>query len=83
MPINFYHICNRNFFFLTSVLVISVPCCCFFCVLSNDMLNVSIGNFSSNIKVTPKLYPQLGNSCIAPSLCQQNLDLVCAFSKAL
>ena len=29
--------------------VILGPCCCFFCVLSNDMLNVSIGTFSKKI----------------------------------
>ena len=30
----------------TSVLVILVPYCCVFCVLSNDMLNISIGTFT-------------------------------------
>ena len=36
-------------FFLTSLQVILVPSCCLFCVLSNDMLNVSVGTFSWTI----------------------------------
>ena len=40
------HISNHHNFPPTSVQVIVVPYCCLFCVLSNGMLNVSIGIFS-------------------------------------
>ena len=42
-----YHISNHHNTFppLTSVQVILLPYCCIFCVLSNDMLNVSIDTF--------------------------------------
>ena len=39
------HILNRYNIFLTSVQVILVSYCCLFCVLSNDMLIVSIDIF--------------------------------------
>ena len=38
--IGVYHISNHHNFFLTSVVIV-VPYCCLFCVVSNDMLNVS------------------------------------------
>ena len=44
-----YLISNHHNLILTSVQVILVPYCCLFCVLSNDMLNVSIGTFSWQI----------------------------------
>ena len=45
-PIKKKLIPNHHNFFLTSVQVILEPYCFSFCVLSNDMLNVSISTFS-------------------------------------
>ena len=44
---------------LTSVQVMLVPYCCLFCVLSNDMLNVSIGTFSYEIYTTSNIIQKL------------------------
>ena len=51
-----YQIVITITFFLTSVHVVLVTYCCLLCVLSNDMLNISIGKFSLKID-TPTSRP--------------------------
>ena len=46
---NYSNVCSSHDFLLIYVLVILMPYCCLFRVLSNDMLTVSIGTFSLKI----------------------------------
>ena len=54
-----------TFFLHASVQEFFVPYCCVFCVLLNDMLNVSLGTFQ-------KLHPHQLNSDISLMLGEQN-----------
>ena len=80
------HISNHyNFCFLTSGQVILISSCCLFCVLSNDMLNVSIGFFSLKIHVpTSRLLINLYHQSPAdthPCMNNKILKLLCDFPK--
>ena len=77
-----------SIFLLKPVQVILVPRYCLFCVLSRDMLNVSLGTFirrytpsKTNVLKNPQL--QFGNSHILPMLVNKASDLVCKFSKPI
>ena len=51
---------------LTSVQVILVPYCCLFCVLSNDMLHVSIGTYPYKVFAPTSRSPKQICTCKAP-----------------
>ena len=87
---SFYDICyylNFSSSFLCAVIL--VPYCCLFCVLSNDVLDITTATFSWKMhaptsRSLQKLQPHLSDNHISPMHGHQNLRfLVCEFPKPL